>query len=211
MTSGGVPEIWLAALDRSVAPRRIAESADQVSFAGSELIFRSLENTVNFITRARKDGSEPRRVIETPVIGIGDVSPNGRWAIVFPTGTGESKTQGALLVSLDTGTSRPLCAGCRVIWAPDGTWLYAALAPAGGQAPLRALAVPLGATQEPPPDSLDDMLNQAAKGTPPPGGRLVGIFPVILSSVILGPGRDPSIYAFTKRDMQRNLYRIPLH
>ena len=210
MTSGGVPEIWLAALDRSVAPRRIAQSADPVSFAGSELIFRSLENTVNFITRVRKDGSEPRRVMETPVIGIGDVSPNGRWAIVFPTGTGESKTQGALLVSLDTGMSRPLCAGCRVIWAPDGTWLYAALAPAGGQAPLRALAVPLGATQEP-PDSLDDMLNQAAKGTPPPGGRLVGIFPVILSSVILGPGRDPSIYAFTKRDMQRNLYRIPLH
>ena len=209
MTSGGVPEIWLAALDRSVAPRRIAQSADTVSFAGSELIFRSLENTTNFITRVRKDGTEPRRVMETPVIGIGDVSPNGRWAIVFPTGTDESKTQGALLVSLDTGTSGPLCAACRVIWAPDGTWLYAAFEPAGGQAP-RALAVPLGATQEP-PDSLDDMLNQAGKGTPPPGGRLVGTFPVVLSSVILGPGRDASIYAFTKRDMQRNLYRIPLH
>ena len=206
MTSGGVPEIWLAALDRTVAPRRIAQSADMVFFAGSELIFRSLENTANFITRVRKDGSEPRRVMETPVIGIGDVSPNGRWAIVFLSGTSESKTQGALLVSLDTGTSRPLCVGCRGIWAPDGTWLYAAIAPDGGQAPMRgALAVPLGATQEP-PDSLDDMLNQAAKATPPPGGRLVGIFPTVL-----GPGRDPSIYAFTKRDMQRNLYRIPLH
>ena len=124
------------------------------------------------------------------------------------SGTDESKTQGALLVSLDTGTSGPLCAACRVIWAPDGTWLYAAREPGGGQAP-RALAVPLGATQEP-PDSLDDMLNQAGKGTPPPGGRLGGSFPVVLSSVILGPGRDPSIYAFTKRDMQRNLYRIPL-
>ena len=132
---------------------------------------------------------------------------------MFPTGTGEPKTLGGLLVSLDTGTSRPLCATCQVIWAPDGTWLYAAVAPAGGQAPVRALAVPLGATQEP-PDSLDDMLNQAAKGTPPPGGRLVGIFPMLLGpgrDPLLGPGRDPSIYAFTKRDMQRNLYRIPLH
>ncbi len=119
MTSGGVPEIWLAALDRSVAPRRITQSADSVSFAGSELIFRSLENTANFITRVRRDGSEPRRVMETPVLGIADVSPNGRWAIVFPSGTGESNPFGAaLVVSLDTGTPRPLCTGCRAILGP---------------------------------------------------------------------------------------------
>ena len=27
----------------------------------------------------------------------------------------------------------------------------------------------------------------------------------------ISPGPDPSIYVFTKRDLQRNLFRIPLH
>jgi hypothetical protein len=27
----------------------------------------------------------------------------------------------------------------------------------------------------------------------------------------IAPGPDPSIYAFTRTDMPRNLYRIPLH
>jgi len=201
-TPAGVPEVWVATLDRSAPPRRVVQSADSVSFAGSDLIFRSLESTVNFLSRIRKDGSERRRVMETPVLGVEDVSPDGKWATVGAPGTGATATPGPLLVSLENGTSRPLC-NCRAKWGPDGQWMYVFQMPIPGNDATKSIAIPLGATQEPRALS-STMLAEAVKGNLPPKTRLI-------NQTDIAPGRDPSIYAFTKRDMQRNLYRIPLH
>ena len=194
-TPAGVPEVWVATLDRSAPPRRVLQSADSVSFAGSDLIFRSLESTANFLSRARKNGSERRRVIDTPVLGVGDVSPDGKWATVGAPGAAAA-TPGTLLVSLENGTARLLCADCRAIWAPDGRWIFVSLIASSGPDATKRIAIRLGATQEP-PESLSTTLGQAA--TTPRGQADVA------------PGLDPSIYAFTKQDIQRNLYRIPLH
>ncbi|HKH71368.1 MAG TPA: protein kinase [Vicinamibacterales bacterium] len=201
-TPAGVPEVWVATLDRSAPPRRVVQSADSVSFAGTDLIFRSLESTVNFLSRIRKDGSERRRVMETPVLGVEDVSPDGKWATVGAPGAGATATPGPLLVSLENGTSRPLC-NCRARWSPDGRWMYVFQMPTPGNDATKSIAIPLGATQEPPALS-STMLGEAMKGIPPAKTRLI-------NQPDIAPGRDPSLYAFTKRDMQRNLYRIPLH
>jgi serine/threonine protein kinase len=201
-TPAGVPEVWVATLDRSTPPRRVVQSADSVSFAGSDLIFRSLESTVNFLSRIRKDGSERRRVMDTPVLGVEDVSPDGKWATVGAPGAGATATPGPLLVSLENGTSRPLC-NCRARWSPDGRWMYVFQMPTPGNDATKSIAIPLGATQEPPALS-STMLGEAMKGIPPSKTRLI-------NQPDIAPGRDPSLYAFTKRDMQRNLYRIPLH
>jgi hypothetical protein len=48
------------------------------------------------------------------------------------------------------------------------------------------------------------MLQSVAKGDLPPGTRLI-------ERPLVVPGRDPSTYVFTRRDVQRNLFRIPLH
>ena len=50
----------------------------------------------------------------------------------------------------------------------------------------------------------------------PPGGigpgAAVGVPGArIIEHGSLSPGADPSIYVFTKTDLQRNLFRIPLH
>jgi hypothetical protein len=34
---------------------------------------------------------------------------------------------------------------------------------------------------------------------------------IVIQHDSIAPGPDPSIYVFTKTDLQRNLYRIPLH
>ena len=68
---------------------------------------------------------------------------------------------------------------------------------------MNRLAVPLGATQEP-PQTLSALIAEAAKGTVPPGTRVIG-------HQFFAPGPDPSTYAYAKSDLQRNLYRIPLH
>jgi eukaryotic-like serine/threonine-protein kinase len=196
-TPAGVSEIWLATLDRSASPRRIAQNADRVWFGGPGLVFRSLENTTNYLTGIRKDGSERRKLLETPIVGESGVSPDGKWAAVFAPSPG---TPATVAVSLETGRTKRICQGCQVRWGADGTWLYVTtpiLVPDGA-----SLAVPLGRTQEP-PDTLDGLLAEAGKGTVPPGTRSMGD--------ATASGRNPSQYAYVRRDMQRNLYRIPIH
>ena len=81
--------------------------------------------------------------------------------------------------------------------------MYVFQMPIPGNDATKSIAIPLGATQEPRALS-STMLAEAVKGNLPPKTRLI-------NQTDIAPGRDPSIYAFTKRDMQRNLYRIPLH
>jgi hypothetical protein len=125
-TAEGVSEIWLASADRSTPPRRIAQNADLVWFAGSDLVFRSLEATSNFIERIGKDGSRRRRVIETPILELTAVSPDGKWATAGAPGTTESRPS-TVVVSLESGTSRSLCDRCLASWAQDGKWIYAVI------------------------------------------------------------------------------------
>jgi len=169
-----------------------------VMFAGSDLVFRSLEDKVNFIVRIGKDGGGRRRVMDTPILDLNGVSPNGEWAIASAGGAGES-TAGNFAVWMESGASKRLCTACQAFYGPDGKWVYATINSFGG---IR-LALPLGASQEP-PDSVATALAEAAKGTTPPGTHVIG-------QSLSTPGPDPSTYAWTKRDMQRNLFRIPLH
>jgi hypothetical protein len=200
-TAEGVSEIWLASTDRSTPPRRIAQNADSMWFAGSDLVFRSLEATSNFIERIGKDGSGRRRVIETPILELTGVSPDGKWATAGAPGEDQSRPS-TIAVSLDSGASRSVCARCEAFWAQDGKWIYAVVPGVSGTSSER-LAVALGATQEPPP-ALSALLAESAKGTVPPGTRVIG-------HEYFAPGSDPSTYAYAKTDVQRNLFRIPLH
>ena len=200
-TAEGVSEIWLASTDRSTPPRRIAQNADLVSFAGSDLVFRSLESTRNFIERIGKDGSGRRRVMESPILELVSVSPDGKWATAGAPGTTESRPS-LVVVSLESGASRSLCDRCQPFWAQDGKWIYAVIPGISGIS-SNCLAMPLGATQEP-PQTLSALIAEAAKGTVPPGTRVIG-------HQFFAPGSDPSTYAYAKSDLQRNLYRIPLH
>jgi hypothetical protein len=199
MTPTGTPEIWLAPIDRGSPPRRISESADQVAFAGSDLVFRSLENTRNFVVRIGKDGRGRRRATDTAILGRLHVSPDGKWATAGVEGGIQSAIPGTLAISLDSGTTRLLCGGCEALWGPDGKWLYA-IPIVGGAG---RIAVPLGTSQEP-PESLSTLLAEASKGTTPRGTY-------VIDHLQFGPGPAPTTYAFVKRDVQRNLFRIPLH
>ena len=114
-TPAGTREVWLAAPDRSVPPRRVVQSADEVSFgADDDLVFRSLEDKVNFLMRIGKDGSGLRRVIETPILNKFGVSPNGLWTAVLAPGQGESTSYVTFAVPLRGGAPFSICNGCAV-------------------------------------------------------------------------------------------------
>ena len=200
--------IWLASLDRGSPPRQIARDGDEVSFgADGELIFRSLAEN-NALVRIRQDGTGRERIMSPPVLDKFGVSPDGQWVVVFSPGVGG--TPGATIaVPTHGGAARPICRGgdCLATWSSDGRFFYVLnyIAHSGSTSALtpgKALAIPV-----PPGKSLPDL---------PAGGidlsAQVAIPGVrVIDHDVISPGPDPSTYVFTKTDLQRNLFRIPLH
>jgi hypothetical protein len=110
-----------------------------------------------------------------------------------------------LAVPLRGGTPTQLCIGCFADWAPDGKWIYISVGEGQTLSAFTYLAVPSGSAQAP-PQGVPAMLQAAASGTLTSGTRLIQV-----QSFQIGFGTDPSVFAFAKRDVQRNLFRIPLH
>ncbi len=89
------------------------------------------------------------------------------------------------------------------VWSDDGRLMFMMLQSSVGDAPNgRTYAVPLAPGKLFPPI--------------PPGGfrsqdeiaKLPGVRSI--DSIDVTPGPNPDMYAFTRRTVQRNLYRIPL-
>ncbi len=204
MDSGGESQIWLASLDRRTPPRLIAKAGDQVSFGPpGELIFRSLGES-NALVRIKTDGTGRERIPTVSVLAKGEVSPDGEWVIIRAPGTGKGAVLATLAVPIHGGVPKIICYTCSATWSPDGKFFYvgsdrSASATSAGR--TLSIPVPVG-------KSLPDL---------PAGGisvadRSVGLSgAVTIEDGLISPGPDPSTYAFTRTDSQRNLFRIPLH
>ena len=201
--SDGEPQIWLAPLDRRTPPRPIARGGDTVSFAGQDLVFRSLEGAKNFLVRIKKDGTERRQMTTTPILDKFGVSPDGQWVSAFAAGADDDAVYGTIAVPINGGAPRRLCVDCRAVWSADGRFLYLALdrSPSAGS-PGRTLVISVPAGKSLPDFPVSGITFVTASGLP--GTR-------IIENGALSPGSDPSTYVFVKTDIQRNLFRIPLH
>ena len=90
------------------------------------------------------------------------------------------------------------------MWSSDGRFLYVAINPGTSAAsPGKTLAIPVPAGKSL-PDLPASGIDLSAGEIEPPGTR-------VIEHGSLSPGPDPSTYVFTKTDLQRNLFRIPLH
>jgi serine/threonine protein kinase len=192
-------QIWLASLDRRTPPRRIARGADEVSFGvNGDLVFRSLDEKMDTLVRIRKDGSRREPLTTVPILEKGSVSPDGEWVTAI-------NASGLISVPLQLGAIRRICPSpCRAVWSSDGRFFYVAIDPnSSAAAPGMTLAIPVPAGKSL-PDLPASGIVISAGGTYPPGTR-------VIEHGSLSPGPEPSTYAFTKTDLQRNLFRIPLH
>jgi Tol biopolymer transport system component len=201
--SSGEPQIWLASLDRRTPPRQIARAGDQVSFAADgHLAFRSLEANTNRLIRIKKDGMGPEQLTTAPVLDKYGVSPDGEWVLISSPGAG------TLAVPIrGSGAPRKICApACQAGWSSDGKFFYVSLDPSAVTSPgtpgkVLAIHVPAGKAL---PELPVSSINVAAAVAELPGTRVIEH-----GSLLTGP--DPSTFVFTKTDLQRNLFRIPLH
>jgi Tol biopolymer transport system component len=210
---GGGWQIWLASLDRRTPPRRIAQAGDQVSFAGDDtLVFRSLDEKTNFLSRIKTDGTGRERIISTPILNKTRVSPDGKWALSMVAGPpGEASLQTTRFVAIPTAGGPPVPICCLGVWSADGKMFYTSARRNGR---LKTIAIPLPAGTSLPdlsephinsaveiPDSSDSVGATAASST----------IAVTSLNPSFAPGRDRSTFVFVKQSIQRNLFQIPLH
>jgi hypothetical protein len=180
----------------------VVQGGDRPSFgANDEIIFQQFGEKTNYLSRVRIDGSRPERVIESPILNKFSVSPDGAWAGVVMAAPGQEAGTQVVAIPLSGGEPKKLCAySCFPTWSVDGKFLFALTRSLGNSAGT-TLAIPI----------------PNGKGIPdlPETGITSGAPPVpntqVIPNAIQSPGPNPSIYAFLKADVQRNLFRIPLH
>jgi hypothetical protein len=88
------------------------------------------------------------------------------------------------------------------VWAPDGKFLYIGIEPSSQTSRGKTLAIPILAGE-----TLPELPASGIRGLEEakafPGAR-------VIDGWGLSPGSDPSVYAYVKTTVHRNLYRIRL-
>jgi eukaryotic-like serine/threonine-protein kinase len=197
--------LWIAAVDRRSPPHPLLPNveADGPIFGPSgDIFFRGREGSYGFAYRVREDGSGLRKAVDYPVISTMSISPDGKWLMVYARSSGEQHG-GAVALPLAGGIPVDVFGPGAAEWSADGKFLFLAT-------DRSANAVQGGATYRiplPPHKSLPEIppggFRSEAEIAALPGARLI-------DSPDVAPGPKPDVYAFSRANVQRNLYRVPV-
>jgi serine/threonine protein kinase/Tol biopolymer transport system component len=206
--------IWIADLDRTQPPRQLTSAGENRAFFGrqGEIVYQGTQDPVR-VMRMNEDGTGQRPVSDMPIMQLGSVSPDGRWAVVGvnPQGGHGDRNVVALAMPLDGGKSFTVCETCTfgfgaarigaplVLWSRDGKWLYITLRYFGYSTGKTAV-IPT----EPgaPPWAIKDMKDEAAV-LRTPGVRVIAAEDVF-------PLNSPDYYVSARKSAKTNLFRIYL-
>lgn len=193
-------QLWVGTLDRSSPPRLASASGDSPHFGpDGQILYRSFDGTNNYLEQMNQDGSGRSRAVPYPIGNIRSMSPDRRW--ITTAGTMPNGVGGTFAVPVAGGAPQRICS-CPVTWAPDGKFLYLFVQNPSRTDPGKTRVVPL---------QPGEMLPKL----PPLGMRALDepeLFPAsyLIDAYGISPSPDPSVYAYVKTTMHRNLFRIPL-
>jgi len=205
------PHIWFTDLEHRSSPRQISHGEGESSplFTPSgDVLFRASEGAFNFAYRMKQDGSEGRKVLADPILDIDDVSPDGRWLVVFPFRKGGESAFWRVAYPLQEGGSpMNICSvACSVRWDTNGRFVVFHFSfrndrSVGMAGESKTVIVPLrrGTVFPNLPVSGVESVSETASL---PGAKVIEEDAQFAS--------DPSIYAFVRAAAHRNLYRIPI-
>jgi Tol biopolymer transport system component len=192
----GIPQVWLASLDKQAPPRLLVHDGDQAQFGGGRVYYRSLGKQVDHLHRIDPDGGNDTRVVAAPIVNFDAVSPDGNFVIVDKPV--EGGLAAASLISMDDHSEHLFGKGWyQSRWSRDG----------------KLLLVEIGRDGDP------TMAGRTAVVRMGPDGRPVDpILPVAPDAIViphpeetLSAGQDASVYVYVNSTMRRNIFRIPLH
>ena len=196
----GHTNLWIAPTSRRSSPVRIPSAAVEDSpffLPNGDLVFRAIEGGSNFLYRMKADGTG-RRKIASGIWDITSVSPDGRWVVAGSGGSDKEQAPGIKAFALDGSATVPLCVtNCLVNWDLSGkvAFLYFPEVHEGSYAmPVMRDSglpkIPLTVTVR-----IEDFANPKA----------ITAVPGYVQSAV-----NSSLYAYTRQNTRRNLYRIQL-
>ncbi|MBS0374626.1 MAG: PD40 domain-containing protein [Proteobacteria bacterium] len=193
----GVPEVWLAPLDRHAAPRRLAVNADQAAFdREGRVYFRSLGEHDNSLHRITPASGLEERVLPAPILEFDTISPDGTLAVVdLPV---QGKVGGAYVARIGGGAPQLLATGWWPSrWSRSGRTLYLEVGAGDDtQRHGRTLALPVR----------DDGVLEPVRRPLPAEATVIPH-----QEYSLAFGADVATYAYVRWETRRNIYRVPLH
>ena len=132
----------------------------------------------------------PKPLLNTPILDLFSVSPDGAWASV---GIEIDRRAHSGVYNTRTGQPAWTTTGYRPArWSPDGKLLYVQ---SPGEQNELTLAVP-----------------STSDGSPQdPDANAIGVQSIPRAVEDFFPGEDPTTYVFVKHERHRNIFRIPLH
>ena len=204
--AGQASQIWLAPLDRSAPPHRIAATGEDVPRFGpnGQVLFRLTDGKAHYLASMGRDGGNRIKVVPYPIIETRAVSPDRRLALLSVGA--ESKVPGEvdnIAVPIAGGPARYICRVCSAAWSPGGKYFYLAFdLPCGMNPSGRTLAIPVPPGETLPPLPAAGILTEA-EGLAIRGARIID-----QGDIIARP--DPSTYAYVKSLVHANLFRVQL-
>jgi serine/threonine protein kinase/Tol biopolymer transport system component len=197
----GHSNLWVAPTSRRSSPVRISSAAVEDSpffLPDGDLIFRAVEGGSNFLYRIKPDGTGRRKITSERILDIESVSPDGRWVVAGAPNPDEEYTAAARAFAVDGGRSVPVCVGyCMVNWDTAGRYTFIDFFSSGEGSYATPVMHDLGLPKLPPTGLA---LSQDFKNA-----KTTLALPWFVQSAV-----SPSVYAYTRENTRRNLYRIQL-
>ena len=198
----GDSSLWIASTNHSTAPRVLVSSTggDSPHFLpDGDLLARFSEAGTNSLYRMHADGTNRHQIGSTNIFDLYGTSPDGRWALVSANQPGPDRAPGQFAVPVQGGDSVLLCTViCNMSWDVNGELMMFSLFGQGNQGTY-ALPVFSGTGL---PNLPTHGIAQAGDLKNVRGAQFL---PVAVDSAV-----SPSLFAFTRTNIHRNLYRIAL-
>ncbi len=200
----GPSSLWVAPTSRRTPPVRISSPAaeDSPSFLpDGGLVFRAIEGGANYLYRMNSDGSARKKISPERVLDILDVSPDGRWVAAAVPGSGDEEHINLGMtkaIAVDGTSAVSVCVGyCLLSWDKGGGFVYLSY-------PIRAeMSYPLPVIRDSGLPKLPPVAARRIEDFRNP--KEITAIPWQVESAV-----NPSVYAYTRQNSRRNLYRIQL-
>jgi eukaryotic-like serine/threonine-protein kinase len=195
----GISHLWVVSTDHRTSPVQLPSAENEDSpqfFPNGDVVYRGQEGGKNYLYARKPDGSGRRKLSEDPILNLNSISPDGKWANIARRNDRDPE-HSALLAA------HPIAGGdevvfCRMLclanWSLDGKYLYIF---GGPKSYLFAVKKETGLPELP----------KEGFGTEDELRKAKGAYelPAEVDSLI-GPGN----YAYTRTNVRRNIYRVPI-
>jgi serine/threonine protein kinase len=194
----GRSNLWIAPTNHRSSPRHISSDAVEdtpLFLPDGDLVFRAVEGGSNFIYRMKADGTGRRKINPDPILGISGISQDGRWVVAAAPNPDEEHPAVMKAFAVDGSAAPLLCSAiCVVDWDSTGKFVYLNFPDVHDKTFVLPVMPDVGLPKVPSAGiaSKDDLANAKA-------------IPWEVESAL-----NPSVYAYTRENTRRNLYRIPL-